>query len=245
MTVRRGAGMRSGRRVRSLATLMVAGSVSLTLALSGCSDDGDGADGTGAPTDPVSTVDTDGDGTPDSAEQTREAVPPPTEAADIQVEPGDRSASGGTSAVIEGDRAAFVLPSGNVACTINEITAVCQVEDRVYSPSSEHLVSNLLGDCTASEADAIMIVGEGESGAWTCIPGELVDQAWVAAGGWWARANDSETIKPGRRTLAVLPYGSSIQVGSVSCISSQDGVQCSNSETGRSFQVSRNSYRFG
>lgn len=221
------------------------GAVALTgmLVLSGCAG---GEDVDGQDEAPVTATGTDTD-TATSTDEAAQSVPvptaPPTEPADIRAEPGERSAGGGTSVVVEGDRAAFVLPSGNVACTVNEVTAVCEVDDRSFTPLADHLVDDVIGDCSADRASAIMI-NDGR-GAWTCVDDPIKPQAWVAAGGWWARENDSETVKVGNNTLAVLSYGSSISVGPVSCTAAEDGVRCTNSSTGRSFFLSRSSYQYG
>jgi hypothetical protein len=223
-------------RVRALGGAALAA----VLVLGGCAGDDEGGSEDQAPVSATS----DGDVATDEAPQTA-AVPtaPPTEAASIRPEPGDRSAGGGTTVVVEGDRAAFVLPSGNVACTLNAVTAVCEVDERSFTPQGDHLVDGIIGDCSVDQANAIMI-NDGP-GAWTCVEDAIKPQAWVAAGGWWAKENDSETVKIGRNTMAVLPYGSSISVGPVSCSASDEGVRCSNGDTGRSFSLSRGGYQYG
>lgn len=233
--------MTRGVRVRALGAVMLAG----VLVLSGCGGDEEGGtDDVSGTRAPGPDDGTDADAVTDDAGRTGAApTGPPTAPADIDVEAGERSASGGTSVVVDGDRAAFVLPSGGIACTVNEVTAVCEVQDLSYTPQAGHLVDDSLGDCTAQDATAIMI-NDGQ-GAWTCVEDPILPQAWVAAGGWWARANESETLKIGNNTMAVLSYGSTLTVGPVTCASSEDGVRCSSSATGRSFFVSRSSYQFG
>lgn len=224
-------------RVRPLGAVALAG----VLVLSGCGGEDEGGAEDQAPVS--ATTDVDGDGSDEAPQTAAGPTAPPTEPASIRAEPGDRSVDGGTSIVVEGDRAAFVLPSGNVACTLNDVTAVCEADDRSFTPLGDHLVDDIIGDCTAEQATAIMI-NDGR-GAWTCVEDSIKAQAWVAAGGWWAKANDSETVKIGRNTMAVLPYGSSISVGPVSCSASEAGVSCSNSDTGRSFTLSRGGYEYG
>ncbi|WP_122261166.1 hypothetical protein [Ornithinimicrobium cerasi] len=229
------------RRARARALAAVALAAALTL--SGCGGDDedggvtDGASGTAGPAP-------DTDAATDGAAQTAPApTGPPTAPADIAVEPGSRSAGGGTAIVVEGDRAAFVLPSGNVACTLNDVTAVCEVDDRSFTPRADHLVDDSLGDCTAEAATAIMI-NDGP-GAWTCVEDPIRPQTVVSSGGWWAEQNGSETLDLGGATVAVLPYGSSISIGQVTCSAAEAGVSCSSGETGRSFFVSRSSYQYG
>lgn len=245
MTVGSAAGMSRGPRARALA----AAALACGLGLAGCSGDDDAAsEGTAGPTGAATTGGT-GGGTQDAAGGTEPGetaaggpVAPPTAPADITAQPGERSAGGGTSVVVEGDRAAFVSPEGDIACTVNAVTAVCQVQERAFTPQPDHVVVDTLGSCTADQADAIMLATQG---AWTCVEDDLLQQAWVATGGWWAAANESETVEVDDFTLAVLPYGSTISVGAITCSSAQDGVTCTNSETGRSFFVSPGSYQYG
>ena len=231
--------MPRGARVRALATVLLASG----LVLAGCSgeDEGGAVATTGAGTD--SQAPSGGD----AGEQTGAAAytGPPTEPGDIRPKPGDRSATGGTSVVVTGDRATFILPSGSTACTVSTTTAVCQLdaEAQGFAVQGGHLVDDTLGDCTVGNANAIMI-NDGQ-GAWTCVEDPIKPQAWVSTGGWWAKANDSETTKVGNRTMAVLAYGSTLTVGDVTCSSAEDGVRCSNASTGRSFFLSRGGYNYG
>ncbi|GAA5167110.1 hypothetical protein GCM10011366_01330 [Ornithinimicrobium tianjinense] len=231
--------MSRGARVRPLVTVLLASA----LALAGCSgeDEGGATSTTGAGTD--SQAPSGGD----AGEETGAAAytGPPTEPGDIRPAPGERSAAGGTSVVVTGDRAAFVLPSANAACTVSAATAVCQLDADAqgFSVQGGHLVDDALGDCSAGNANAIMI-NDGQ-GAWTCVEDPIKPQAWVAQGGWWAKANGSATTKVGNRTMAVLDYGSTLTVGDVTCSSAEDGVRCSNASTGRSFFLSRGGYTYG
>lgn len=228
--------------VRALAVTTLLG----TLALTGCTGQDGDATGTGATTGTSRTTATDGTAEADDGAATggtsRDRVDPPTEPADIPVEPGERSAGGGTDVVVEGDRAAFVTPGGDVACTVNGVTAVCEVADPAFTPQPDHMLTDGLGDCPAEEADAIMIA---ERGAWTCVEDDLRAAAGVGAGGWWADDNGSETEEVDGEPVAVLPYGSTITVGQVSCSSAEDGVRCTSAETGRSFFVSPGRYNYG
>ena len=231
------------RRLRLLAAAALVG----TLALGACSGDEPGDDPTGAgpTTGAQPSVDADGDGTPDATETeatTAEPVAPPTAPADIAVQPGKRSVSGDTSITVEGDRAAFVLPSGNLACTVTSANAVCQVSDLGYQVRADHLAAEVMGSCSAADADAAML---STSGLWTCVSEPVVKAAAVDQGGWWAEEGDGTTTEVDGATVAVLPYGSTITVGPVSCSSAEAGVTCRSSELGRQFTVSRNAYSYG
>jgi hypothetical protein len=226
-------------RVRPLAVLLLAGG----LALAGCSGDEDPAD------DPSSTVD-DGAGTggtgedddADAGQETAAPTGPPTAPADIPVTVGG-SASGGADITIDGEHAGFVSPTGNIACSVTGVTAVCQVSDKTYTAPADQLVGTSIGDCTTAEADAMTM--SDQRGAWTCVPEDLTGQAQVSRGGWWVEQVDGETLDLGGASVAVLPYGSSMTVGATTCTSAEDGVTCTSSTLGRSFTISRSGYRYG
>lgn len=250
MKAHTGTGRQKGRQLRLLAGVVLAGS----LVLAGCSgDEPEAEDGGGAQSQTDEAGDGDGGGGTDEAGSTdgggadaegatKEPSGPPTEPADIELEAGNRSASGSTDITIEGPRAAFVTPTGNIACTVNAIAAVCQVSDAAFQPQAGHLVPGVLGDCNASTANAVMT---SESGTWTCVDDPLAPLAAVDQGGWWVDEVDGTTTKVGDLTVAALPYGSSITVGSVRCTSAESGVTCRNNELGRQFTLSHNSYNFG
>lgn len=227
--------MRSRGRVHRLAVLTLAGA----LALAGCSGDEDGgADGTPTADSAPGTGGTDG------AQDTAggEPVDPPAEPADIQPAPAG-SASGGTTVTIDGDHAGFVLPSGNIACSVTADGAVCQIDDKNFTPSADHMSEANLAGCNAGEADA-MRLADGR-GAWTCVPEPITGSAQVSTGGWWVEQVDGETLDLGGATLAVLPYGSTLSVGPVSCTSAEAGVSCTSTELGRSFTLARTTYNYG
>lgn len=208
-----------------------------------------GCDGLGGDEDPDDDTSTQTDGAEEPRQdETGDAQPediePPTEPADIQPVAGDRSASrDGNTVSISGDRAAFVTPTGNLACTVSSTTAVCQASDMTFTPQADHLVADTIGDCTANEADAMMLAPV--RGAWTCPPQPLAPQADLDLGGWWAAEVNAETTDVGGVDAAVLPYGVSLTVGSVTCMSGENGVSCSSNEIGQSFFLSRTTYNYG
>lgn len=235
--------MPSRRRVHSLAVVLTLGA----LVLAGCDDAQDAA----APdTDAVTGagVDVDGDGDVDADDEAAQSEPgpvePPTEPAAITAAPGERSATqdGGTITV-EGDRAAFVLPSGNIACVLTDQTATCQIFDKGYTPDAAYLVTDLVGPCAIEDANAMRLVEE--SAAWTCVTEDLTSDARVEQGGWWEREIDGDTLEVDGARVGVLPYGETLRVGPVSCTSSEGGVECRNPElNGRRFVLSKDSYLF-
>lgn len=207
------------------------------LALAGCTGGDDEADSSGD----QGVADTSG---PDTGVETAPApVAPPTEAADIAPALGERSASGGTSITIEADQAGFVLPSGNIACSITAGGAVCQISDKTFTVDGQYLSATNLPSCTAADADAMRLASG--RGAWTCVSEPVAGQAAVTAGGWWVEQVDGTVLTQDGQDLAVLPYGSSITLGPVTCASSEAGVTCSSGELGRSITLSRTSFAFG
>lgn len=227
------------RRSRAIVLAAVLGA----LVLAGCdSDEGDAVEQT-----PVAG-DLDGDGVSDEDQApdgvAPEPVPPPTEPAQITPVPPQRSVSedGGTIRV-EGDRAAFLLPSGNIACLVTEDTAVCQVFDKNYTPEPDYLVSDTVGECSAQDANAMRTVEE--SAAWTCLEDDLRTVAGIEAGGWWEPDVDADTLEVDGQVVAVLPYGQTLAVGPVSCSSTEAGAVCRNPDAGnRRIQISATSYAF-
>lgn len=229
--------MRSRPLVRGLATLSLAGA----LVLAGCTGDDEPAGGDD-PVDGSSSTGTGAAGGGDAGGETAAPVGPPTEPADIQPVGGDRSASGGTDITVDGEHAGFVTPSGNIVCSVTAASAVCQVSDRSFTVDPGHLAAENLPGCDASAADAIRLVTG--RGAWTCVPEPLTGQAAVGTGGWWVEDVGGTTLDLGGATLAVLPYGSSITVGSVSCSSAEAGVTCRAPDLGEEFFVARTSYSY-
>lgn len=221
--------------------VVLAAAVGLVLVLTGCDSDDD------EPQETPVAEDVDGDGTPDAEqgpEEAAEPVAPPTEPAEIAPVPPERSVSvDGSTITVEGDRAAFLLPSGNIACLVTAETATCQVHDKNFTPGSGDLVSDTVGACTAEEADAMRTVEE--SAAWTCLDEDLRATARLDQGGWWEPEVDRDTLEVDGHRVAVLPYGESIAVGSVSCSSTENGVVCRNPDAGnRRIQLSRTSFAY-
>src|SRR5690606_16911345 len=101
MTVRRGAGVRPRRRTGPALALVVGAA----LVLAGCDDDPQETSAT--PTGAVGTEAAEGE----DAARSAAPVAPPTEPMELELAAGERSATAdGSTIVVEGDRAAFVLP---------------------------------------------------------------------------------------------------------------------------------------
>lgn len=230
--------MRSRRlQVGRLAALALAGA----LALTGCTGD----DGGSADENPTGADDAVGTGGADGgADAGAGSVARPTAPADIPAAAGERSASGGgTTVTIEADQAGFVLPSGNIACSVTADGAVCQIDEKQFTPSADHLSETNIAGCTAEDANAMRLAAG--RGAWTCVTDSVVGQARIDTGGWWADQVGGEALDVDGTSVAVLPYGSTLTVGPVSCTSAEAGVSCSSTETGRSFTLAGTTYNYG
>ncbi len=223
------------RRRRGPALALAVGAM---LALAGCDDDPQEA-----PATPTDAAGTEGAGGEDAA---RSAAPvaPPTEPMELELAAGERSATADGSTIrVEGDRAAFVLPTGNIACVLTEQSATCQIAEKSYTVSEAEMVPDLVGPCSPADANAMRTIEE--SGAWTCVSEDLVSDAGLTAGGWWEPEVDRDTLEVDGVRVAVLPYGQRIEVGPVWCESSEAGVTCANPElNGRRFVLSRGSFAY-
>lgn len=228
--------MQSRRRAFPAAAL----ALGAVLALAGCDDDGD-ADGAEAPE--TAGVEQDAAGGDDAAE-TGGPVAAPTEPMELELVAGERSVTeDGSTIRIEGDRAAFLSPSGNIACVLTTESVTCQIFDKTFTPGAGEIVPDAVGSCGPAEANAMRTVAE--SAAWTCVSEDLTSDATLTAGGWWEPEVDRDTLEVDGERVAVLPYGQRLQVGSVYCDSSDSGVTCANPELdGRRFQLSRGSYAY-
>ncbi|WP_298891017.1 hypothetical protein [uncultured Serinicoccus sp.] len=251
----RRSGPAPARSARSAVVLLALGAV----LLAGCDDDpGGGEDDpasgggqTATPTEGGGDAGGGDDGGGDDGEAggtedapAGEAAPPPTAPADIEPERGERSVSeDGSTITVQGDRAAFVTPTGNLACVLNGPSASCQLLDMAYSPNPDHLVDNGVGGCAVDAADTMVLTDAG--GVWTCPPETLTSTAAATEGGWWAEAAGAPTTGVEDTDAAVLEYGLTLRVGDTTCLSSEDGVTCRSGDLGRQFFISRNAYRFG
>jgi hypothetical protein len=222
---------------------MVVLALAAGLLLAACDDDGQAGDEAGQ------TAGVDGDaagGEGEGEDSAAEGGPagPPTEPADIPAQPGERSAARqGSTVTVTGDRAAFVTPTGNIACVLTEDGGTCQIQDKGYTPDTQFLVPDLVGECTAQDADAMMLTTA--PAAWTCAPTELALTAALDQGGWWSAETDGESVDADGVTAAVLPYGETLAVGPVSCSSAQDAITCRSTQMGRQFILSDSRYNIG
>lgn len=234
---------------RAVAALAAAG----VLLLAACSDEdpvedpgqSDGAGDEAGGSEDAPATGGNGSGGSDGEDSSAAPAPGPSEPADITPVPGDRSASSsGGTITVEGDQAAFVSPSGNIACVVSDAAATCQLTEQTYTAEAHMLVPDAGPGCTIDKADAMTTVEE--SAAWTCVGQDLTAVAAVDHGGWWVEEVAGQTEEHDGATTAVLPYGQTLQVGNVSCSSSEAGMTCRNPDMGnRQIRISRDSYQYG
>ena len=158
--------------------------------------------------------------------------------------PGDLTAelqSDGTI-LLEGNQAAFLMPSHNVACVMKPDNVVCQIDGKQYAAKQQHINPEAFEGCDPDAADA-MSVGGGADPAWACLPYDIRPGTSLEAGGSWAGPGLGATDELGDTPVAVLPYGSTLRLGNVSCLSDRMGVECTDLTTGHGFQLARETYR--
>ncbi|WP_109470915.1 hypothetical protein [Ornithinimicrobium cavernae] len=143
--------------------------------------------------------------------------------------------------LVKGSQASFLMPSRNVACVLQPDHVVCQIDGKQYSAGQADINPEAFQGCDPRRADA-MSVGGGADPSWACLPYDIRPGTDVAAGGAWAGPGVGATDTLDGRTVALLPYGSTLRLGNVSCTSDRLGVDCTDLTTGRGFQLARETY---
>lgn len=143
--------------------------------------------------------------------------------------------------LVEGSQAAFLMPSKNVACVMKPDGVVCQIDGKKFEAKKGDINPETFEGCTRKTADA-MTVGDGADPTWVCLPYDIRPGTDVASGGAWAGPGIGATDTLGETSVAVLPYGSTIRLGNMSCASDSAGVDCTDLSTGRGFQLAREGY---
>lgn len=115
-----------------------------------------------------------------------------------------------------GEVRAFVLPSGNIHCTMDEGSATCTILSFSYErPAPPE-------GCSGQAGNVLTVDASGSAG-FACQEGEPA----AAAEG-----------------TPVLEYGEQTTVGAMTCASSTNGVLCRHNESGAGFSVARAGYLF-
>ena len=110
----------------------------------------------------------------------------------------------------------FRSPSGNIYCSLAADGAACDISDYTYQPPPSP-------EC-------------GKHISWgsrfTLPPGKPA-----------AMECHGDTLRvPGEPTLS---YGQTVSAGTITCVSEQSGMKCTDSSSGHYFRVSRDSYNLG
>ncbi len=107
----------------------------------------------------------------------------------------------------------FLMPSGNIWCTMTATSASCTIFQFSFTPPVAP------GDCTGSVGNVITVTAD--SGAFLpCV---------------------TAVAQPPEAT-AVLQYGQASTIGQMTCFSSENGATCRNDSTGAGFSVARAGY---
>ena len=132
------------------------------------------------------------------------------------------------------DAAAFATPSGRIVCIIADNSVRCDFisDDKAWtSPQPK--------GCDLGWGDSLYLTQTAGS---TCHGDTLADTPALDSGYvGWRRSSDPTVVVNGL-TLAALPYGSAILVGTLQCDSATTGVSCKNTGTGHGFTMAREAY---
>ena len=145
------------------------------------------------------------------------------------------AASTGTTDVRKvADAAAFATPSGRIVCIIADNSVRCD-----FISSDKAWTSPQPKGCDIAWGDSLYLTQTAGS---TCHGDTLADTPALDSGYVsWRRSGDPTVVVNGL-TLAALPYGSAILVGTLQCDSATTGVTCRNTATGHGFSMSREAY---
>lgn len=111
---------------------------------------------------------------------------------------------------------AFVLPSGNIYCSMTESTATCTILSFAYEPPA-------VPEGCDGTVGAVLEITAGQAPTFPCVPAPPAGPA------------------PGTPELA---YGEGSTIGEMTCLSSRNGVFCRHNPSGRGFSVARAGHQF-
>ncbi|MDT0165071.1 hypothetical protein Q9R32_05840 [Actinotalea sp. AC32] len=138
------------------------------------------------------------------------AQPSPSASAEPESTPSDSDAD----AEDVGEVRTFVLPSGNIHCTMDEGSATCTILSSSFEPPATP-------EGCAGAVGSTLTVAAGESAGFVCVEGDPP-----------AAPEDA----------VVLEYGEQSTVGEMTCASSRNGVLCRHNPSGEGFSVARAGY---
>lgn len=142
-----------------------------------------------------------------------------------------------TSTLAVGGSASFATPSGDIVCTLSL--------GQWDTPSTASCQGGWLPDGTGPEKDycASTRLGIGGvlldfQGGWLCAGGIVLGGPAPQQQWWQGRGFPTTNSQLFGNNQAVLPIGSGLTVGNVTCLSRSDGVTCQNAGTGAAFHTS-------
>ncbi|MBO1751632.1 hypothetical protein J4G33_07420 [Actinotalea sp. BY-33] len=132
-------------------------------------------------------------------------------------DPGEAEASPEPSAPEEAEDAelieAFVLPSGNIFCEMDETSATCSIISFTFGAVDPP-------EGCEGTAGNVLRIEAGQQTTFPCVDGEVSAPA----------------------DLPELDYGEASTVGQMTCQSSRNGVTCRHDESGSGFSLARAGY---
>ncbi|NLE70502.1 MAG: hypothetical protein GX609_00200 [Actinomycetales bacterium] len=137
------------------------------------------------------------------------ATPTPSAEPETSPEPSAPTAPEANAGLTE-----FVMPSGNIWCSMTETSATCTIRSFSFTPPEAP------PGCTGV-VGPVLTVTAGEGASMPCIP----------------------EITP-RPDAPVLEYGQASTIGEMTCYSSRNGATCRHNPTGEGFSVARAGYTF-
>lgn len=143
-----------------------------------------------------------------------EAAPQPTQVDPEPETSPDESPDADSEEV--GEVRAFVLPSGNIHCAMDEGSATCTILTFSYERPAPP-------EGCAGQAGNVLTVDASGNAGFACQEGEPA---------------------PAAEGTPVLEYGEQTTVGAMTCASSTNGVLCRHNESGAGFSVARAGYLF-
>ena len=132
--------------------------------------------------------------------------------------PGDEStpdASAPEDPATSEELTAFVLPSGNIWCEMDEASATCTILQFSYEPPETP------EDCDGTVGNVLTVSAESESMSFPCVEGDPPGPA---------------------ADLPELAYGEAREIGEMTCQSSRNGAFCRHNPSGAGFSVARSGY---
>lgn len=161
---------------------------------------------------------------------------------DVRVAEGEaRVAGAGGGVDVSGfDGVDFASPSGQIWCRMEGggPWAACHFPEGMDS-------SGLPGREHCGEFVGLAAIGVDRTVGWVCSGG-IVAQPVIGSGSgstaWFDHTGWEPVVASvggSPHTFAVLPYGESLTMGSLTCSSSESGVRCTRTDTGAGFTVAR------